>query len=319
MKVSIALASYNGSRFIDEQLDSFVRQTRRPDELVVCDDGSSDDTVTRIERFAAHAPFEVRVERNASNLGFSGNFQKVLSLVTGDVIFISDQDDIWYPEKIERALAALEADPSIKLVINDEDLMDIDGNPLNATFLGNVRKLGYPDSHHGAGCCTTFRRELLPLLLPVDAPTNYDLWISTLTEYLGIRTVIDVPLQLYRRHGENATATILAQQSVSLWGLFRTYGLADTRCEWRTRIETLRAQRKRIEEQRPLAERLAGPERVEQAVARIGRETERLSRRLALLAKPRPARLPSVLKLWSRGFYRDFAGGKSAIKDILRA
>src|SRR3954454_9678676 len=98
MKVSVALASYNGARFIDEQLASLAAQTRPPDELVVCDDGSTDDTLDHVERFAATAPFEVRIVRNAENLGFSGNFQRVLALVRGDIVFICDQDDIWYPD-----------------------------------------------------------------------------------------------------------------------------------------------------------------------------------------------------------------------------
>jgi glycosyltransferase involved in cell wall biosynthesis len=319
MKVSVALASYNGARFIDEQLASLAAQTRLPDELVVCDDGSTDDTLAHVERFAAGAPFEVRIVRNPDNLGFSGNFQRALSLVTGDVVFICDQDDIWYPEKIATSLAALESDPAAALVVNDEHLMDGEGNRLNATFLGNVRKLGYPDTYHCAGCCTVIRRELLDLLLPLGAPINYDLWISNLADFLGLKRVIDVPLQLYRRHGDNSTETVLAEERASLWRLFRAYGLSDPRREWRIQLDALAGYRRRIEERRTLAERLAGPDGVERALARIAAERDRIERRLALLAKPRAARFPSVLKLWSGGFYRDFAGGKSALKDILRA
>jgi glycosyltransferase involved in cell wall biosynthesis len=319
MKVSVALASYNGARFIDEQLASLAAQTRLPVELVVCDDGSTDDTLAHVERFAAGAPFEVRIVRNPDNLGFSGNFQRALSLVTGEIVFICDQDDIWYPEKIATSLAALEADSSAALVVNDEHLMDGAGKRLDATFLGNVRKLGYPDTYHCAGCCTAIRRDFLDLALPLGAPINYDLWISNLSDILGLKRVIDAPLQLYRRHGDNSTETVLAEEQASLWRLFRAYGLSDPRREWRIQLEALAGYRRRIEERRTLAERLAGPGGVERALARIAAETDRLERRLALLAKPRPVRLPSVLKLWRGGFYRDFAGGKSALKDILRA
>jgi hypothetical protein len=319
MKVSVALASYNGARFIDEQLASLAAQTRLPDELVVCDDGSTDDTLAHVERFAAAAPFEVRIVRNQQNLGFSGNFQRVLALVGGDIVFICDQDDIWYPDKIDIALAALEADPSAALVVNDEHLMDAEGRRLDATFLGNVRKLGYPDSYHCAGCCTAMRRDYLDLALPLGAPINYDLWMSNLADFLGLKRVLDAPLQLYRRHGDNSTVTVLAEEQASLWRLFRAYGLSDPRREWRIQIDALNAYRSRIEERPALAERLAGRDGVTRALARIGEETDRLARRLALLDKPRPARLPSILKLWSGGFYRNFSGGKSAIKDILRA
>jgi glycosyltransferase involved in cell wall biosynthesis len=319
MKVSIALATYNGARFIDEQLASLAAQTRLPDELVVCDDGSSDDTVAHVQRFAAAAPFEVRLSVNERNLGFSGNFQRALSLCTGDAILICDQDDIWYPHKIERALAALDADPAAALVVNDEHLMDGEGRKMNATFLGNIRKLGYPDTYHCAGCCTAMRRPLLDLALPLGAPINYDLWISNLANYLGLKRVIEEPLQLYRRHDENVTETVFAQEGASTWRLFRAYQGADPRPEWRVQVAALGAYARRIEEQRAQAEALAGPAAVAEALQRIGAEIERLNRRMALLEKPRAARLPSVLKLWRNGFYRDFAGSRSALKDILRA
>ncbi|MEA3048196.1 MAG: hypothetical protein QOG84_32 [Sphingomonadales bacterium] len=319
MKVSIALASYNGARFIDEQLASLAAQTRLPDELVVCDDGSTDDTLARVERFAAAAPFAVRIVRNPVNLGFNRNFEHALSETRGDTVFISDQDDIWYPAKIETALAALDSDPGAALVVNDEHLMDGEGRRLDATYLGNVRKLGYPDTHHCAGCCSLMRRDFVDFALPLAGPVNYDVWMTGLADYLGVRRVIDTPLQLYRRHGGNTTETVLAQEKASPWRLFRAYGLADPRRQWRVQLDALAAYRRRIDERRALAERLAGPEAVERALERIAAEADRFARRLALLDKPRPARLPSVLKLWSGGFYRDFAGGKSALKDILRA
>jgi glycosyltransferase involved in cell wall biosynthesis len=319
MKVSIALATYNGARFIDEQLDSLAGQHRVPDEIVVCDDGSTDDTVGHVERFAERAPFEVRLFRNDRNLGFSGNFQRALSLCSGDVVFICDQDDIWYPEKIERVLAALAANPAAALVVNDEHLMDGEGRSMNATFLGNIRKLGYPDSYHCAGCCTAMRRALLDLVLPLGAPINYDLWISNIANFLGLKEVLDQPLQLYRRHDRNSTETVFAQEDASTWRLFRAYRFSDPRPEWRVQVEALSAYADRIEERRAAAVALAGAPAVEEALLRIDAETDRLKRRMALLDKPRPARLPSVLKLWGTGFYRDFAGSRSALKDILRA
>jgi glycosyltransferase involved in cell wall biosynthesis len=318
MQVSVVLASYNGARFIGEQLESLARQTRLPDELVVCDDGSSDETMVLAEQFAASAPFAVRIERNPENLGFSGNFEKLLSLARGDTIFISDQDDIWYPEKIARVLAELDLRSDATMIVNDEHLMDADGRQLNATFLGNVRKLGYPDSYHSAGCCAALRRDLLPLVLPFHRGLNYDQWISMMADLLGAKAVLDIPLQLYRRHDRNSTDTILAEEKASVWGLARAYGFADPRLEWRRQIGSFQACRARIEERRPVAEALVGSERVDAALKRIDEQTARLSRRLALLAKPRPSRLPAVLSLWRRGFYSHFAGSKSAIKDILR-
>jgi glycosyltransferase involved in cell wall biosynthesis len=99
--ISVALAAYNGARYLQEQLDSLAAQRRLPDELVVVDDASSDGTVGILERFRATAPFEVKVHRNTANLGYSANFEVAISRCTGDIIFMSDQDDVWFPEKIE--------------------------------------------------------------------------------------------------------------------------------------------------------------------------------------------------------------------------
>ena len=88
MRVSIAMATYNGSAYVAEQLDSFARQTRLPDELVICDDCSTDDTVAKLEAFAAYAPFSVRIERNPQNVATTANFGKAVDLCQGDVILL---------------------------------------------------------------------------------------------------------------------------------------------------------------------------------------------------------------------------------------
>jgi len=319
MKISVAMATYNGARFIDEQLASLAAQTRLPDELVVSDDVSADETVAIVERFAATAPFAVRIERNPANLGFTGNFERALSLARGDIVFISDQDDIWYPDKIEAALAFLEAHREYRAVVNDEDLADGAGRKLDATFLGNVRKLGYADLYHVAGCCTALSKELLALLLPFPEAGNYDGWMAEISDRLGLRGVLDRPLQLYRRHGGNSTESPFAERNASPWKLLRAYRGQDPRPGWRNTIRVLEACRERIAGRSAEAARLAGDARVEEALARLDQEIQRWTCRLALLSRPRPLRAPEVLKLWASGFYRGFAGGKSALRDMVRA
>ena len=101
MNLSIALATYNGAVYLKEQLESIAAQTRTPDELVISDDQSTDDTLRVIEEFAATAGFPVRLSVNEANLGIAKNFEKAISLCRGDLIFLSDQDDVWH--KIGRA------------------------------------------------------------------------------------------------------------------------------------------------------------------------------------------------------------------------
>src|ERR1017187_10286490 len=97
--VSIAMATYNGEKFLSKQLESFSCQTLMPDELVVCDDGSRDGTLAILEAYAAEAQFPVRIIKNDTNLGYSANFAKATSLCKGEIILFSDQDDIWFDDK----------------------------------------------------------------------------------------------------------------------------------------------------------------------------------------------------------------------------
>src|ERR671927_271278 len=101
-KFSVAMCTYNGARFVREQLASIAAQTRPPDELVVCDDCSTDATLECIREFARTAPFPVRVVENEKNAGSTKNFERAVELCEGDFIALADQDDVWLPEKLQR-------------------------------------------------------------------------------------------------------------------------------------------------------------------------------------------------------------------------
>ncbi len=111
-RISVAICTYNGEKYLSEQLASIAAQTRLPDEMVVCDDCSSDATPDLVEEFARSAPFPVRFFRNPINLRSTKNFEHAIALCDGDFIALCDQDDIWLPEKLARQLAILESDPS---------------------------------------------------------------------------------------------------------------------------------------------------------------------------------------------------------------
>jgi len=122
--ISIVMTTYNGERFLKEQLDSFLWQTRLPDELVVCDDGSTDRTLDILENFARTAPFPVKIFRNPQRLGFSKNFEKASLMCSGDLVAFSDQDDIWLPEKLEVVENIFRTDDEIGLLIHNLELVD---------------------------------------------------------------------------------------------------------------------------------------------------------------------------------------------------
>lgn len=119
MKISVALCTYNGENYLLPQLESITQQTILPDEVVICDDVSTDKTIDIIERFRLSAPFSVRLYRNEQNLGSTKNFEKAISLSHGDIIFLSDQDDLWLPEKIQKIMSLLEADHDVEVVFTD--------------------------------------------------------------------------------------------------------------------------------------------------------------------------------------------------------
>src|SRR5215510_9347897 len=140
-KVSIALCTYNGAKYLPQLLDSYLAQSRLPDEVVVCDDRSQDETVAILDGFAARAPFSMRLLVNDQNIGSTKNFEKAISLCSGDIIFLSDQDDVWAPSKIEEMVRAFDADQAIGMVVSNAELVDETLRPLGVTLFDR----GYTD------------------------------------------------------------------------------------------------------------------------------------------------------------------------------
>lgn len=315
MRVSIAMATYNGAPYIGEQLASFARQSRLPDELVVCDDGSTDATVAIVEAFAATAPFYVRVGRNPENLGYTANFSRAARQCTGDFIFLSDQDDVWYEKKIAAILDEFVGE--VAVVLNDQDLRHSDGT-VSGTVLGNMRALGFGKSMFVTGSCTAMTRPFADLALPFPSAVPYDHWISYLADALGVRRVVDRPLQLFRRHDSNTSDSIFAQRDPTRLGMHLRYARKDPRPAWRSEIAALALYRQRLDEQRVLAATLSSSASLDAAIAAIDDESQALVDRLAALERLRLSRVMAVARLWRAGGYDRFSGWKSAVRDLVR-
>ena len=231
LRISVALCTYNGSRFLPEQLASIAAQTRLPDEMVVCDDCSSDSTREIIREFARTAPFPVRFVSNSANLGSTKNFEKAIGLCTGDLIALCDQDDIWLPEKLARQLAVLESDPSLGGVFSDAELIDASSRPIGrrlwANFLFTPRDQIRFQSGHGAnvllkgnvvtGATLMFRASLRPVLMPIPAIWVHDVWIAWMLLVHSKLTFISEPLMQYRLHsGQQIGVEALALSALPL-------------------------------------------------------------------------------------------------------
>jgi glycosyltransferase involved in cell wall biosynthesis len=217
MKVSVALATFNGERFLEEQLASLARQNVGPAELVVCDDGSSDATVEIVERFAADAPFPVRMHANTERMGFADTFLRAASLCSFEAIAFCDQDDVWLESKLERCAAAL-APPDLGLVVHTSRLVDENLHPTGRSF-PNVRRDRVEPPLAGdpwlavRGMSMVFAARLLHAVDPArrprshyrDARMHHDEWIYVLARALGSIAYVAEPLALYRQHSGNVT------------------------------------------------------------------------------------------------------------------
>src|SRR6476659_5783033 len=216
MILSIALCTYNGTAYLKEQLESIAAQTRTPDELVISDDQSTDDTLRLIEEFAATAGFPVRLSVNESNLGTAKNSEKAISLCRGDVIVLSDQDDVWHSDKLESIERIFEAKPELSLVFSNAELVDetlrLSDETLFERFQFNRGKQRLVKSGRTLdvqlrenlvwGMTVAFRANLKELVLPISGagPLIHDGWIVLLIAAVGEIDFINRPLLKYRQH-----------------------------------------------------------------------------------------------------------------------
>lgn len=220
--VSVAMCTYNGQRFLAQQLQSLLDQTVQPDELVVCDDVSSDDSLKLVEAFAERAPFKVRVFKNPKNLGYIRNFEQAISLCTGDVVFLCDQDDLWDPRKIQIMRDIFEAESSVGLVMHDFVRVNAEGGPYDFPeerygehqLLGaelpdeirqhSIRAFMLPSPRAWCGCMMAFRKEWNRILLPIYPGKGHDDWILKLLGPLTEVRFVGEPLIRYRMHESNS-------------------------------------------------------------------------------------------------------------------
>jgi glycosyltransferase involved in cell wall biosynthesis len=134
MKLSVALCTFNGERYLKEQIDSILNQTILVDEIIVCDDHSTDNTFAILKEFKTNYPSVFTIFRNIESLGTIKNFEKAISLTNGDLIFLSDQDDVWYVNKVETMFSFFNENKACKLLFSDGDLIDSSGVNLNTTL-----------------------------------------------------------------------------------------------------------------------------------------------------------------------------------------
>ncbi|MEP7272858.1 MAG: glycosyltransferase family 2 protein [Acidobacteriota bacterium] len=214
MRLSVALCTFNGAKYIGQQLESLAGQTRPPDELIVCDDCSADETVKMVREFAQRVPWPIRLEINPSNVGVTLNFDQAIQLCTGDVIALCDQDDFWLPQKLERIEAAFN-DANVGLVFSDAEVVDGELKPLGYRLWSKTFPASYEREFERGntmdillygqtvtGATMAFRADVKQLILPIPqlAAMMHDGWIAFLSAAVSRVKYISEPLMLYRQH-----------------------------------------------------------------------------------------------------------------------
>lgn len=206
-RISVAMAVYNGERFLKEQLDSVLTQLEPQDELIASYDVSKDGTWELLQRYRAEFP-QLRVIEN-QHPGVNGNFNNAIAACTGDYIFICDQDDRWAENKRSAVVETFEK-TGADMVIHNGVHINASGEIISEPFfsmyrIGNGKLRNILKSRY-SGCCMAFSREMkekiMPMPMDIDA---YDRWIGTVGEFLGKIAYDDRVLLYHRLHGDNVT------------------------------------------------------------------------------------------------------------------
>lgn len=214
MKLSLAVAAFNGAPHLGEQLQSIRAQTRPPHEVVLIDDASTDGTRAVAEGFARTAPFPVRILTNETNRGSTSAFARAIASCTGDVIVLADQDDVWRPHKLETLANALERQPEAAFAFSNAELVDETLQPLGHRLWEAIR-FREPEQrrfrsgggfecllrrHRVTGATMAFRAALRDRILPIPEGWVHDAWIALILSATFPSVPVAEPLIAYRQH-----------------------------------------------------------------------------------------------------------------------
>lgn len=227
------MCTHNGARFLPEQLASIVVQSRLPDEMVICDDCSKDETSNILEDFVKNAPFPVYLHFNHEQLGVTQNFARAISLCEGEIIALSDQDDVWLPNKLALIEQRFESDPKVGVVFSDAVLIDENGkllgkrmwemlnldSELKKKISGQVAFEIFDRFDLISGMTMAFRSQFKKLVLPIpgNIPLIHDGWLATMIAHVASFDLIDEALVKYRQHSsQQVGARVIAPRKSSL-------------------------------------------------------------------------------------------------------
>lgn len=318
LRLSVAMCTYNGSRYLREQLRSVAAQSCLPYELVVCDDGSQDDTVSLLRLFAETAPFQLRIHKNAERLGPAKNFERAIGLCEGDVIALSDQDDVWRPDKVESLVGVFRQNPGAAYAFSDAIMVNQTGQPLGRTLWEATQLRGRIREFRGTrqveillrhnlipGAAMAFRAAFRRVILPLPPGWMHDYWIALLGSVLAYGVPVDGILFDYRCHDSQ----VCGWQKKTFARVFGESWRAGPRESW-TKLENFRHARSRV-----LA--VGSTEGIDERVRLLEEKETHLLRRARARTAAGLARVVNVLAELRTGRYRRFSNSwSSVIRDL---
>ena len=218
--VSVCLATYNGAQFIKDQIESLISQTQLPDEIIVSDDNSTDETPIILKQFQSQYPHLFRFFLHNNRIGFIRNFERCLKEARGDIVALCDQDDVWLPDKLAKQVAVFNEHPEVGLVFCDLRVVDSTLQPIQDSFW---KVLGFKGSgllpkefnlrllrrNVVTGSTLVIRREILKRAFPFPNSLPHDHWLAILGATLWRAFAIPDTLVLYRQHKSNAIGALI--------------------------------------------------------------------------------------------------------------
>lgn len=219
--ISVCMATYNGEKYISEQIDSILSQLSMDDELIISDDGSKDNTIDIIRKYKDK---RIKIFFNKGCHGYTPNFENALNHAKGDYIFLSDQDDVWIEGKVKRVMQEFNKGYDFvytncitinekKEIISESRIKDYN---IKKGAIRTIIKMRY------LGCCYCFTKKVLNTCLPFPKKyklLEHDAWIATVANFKFKVSIIDDVLLIYRRHGNNTSGGGITKSNNSIFNM----------------------------------------------------------------------------------------------------
>lgn len=325
LTIGVAMITFNGLKYLPQQLESIATQTHPVDHIVISDDRSTDGTWEFLELWAKQSAIRVTLIRNESQLGLSRNFEQSIAAVEADIIFTSDQDDVWVPERVALLTQVFEQHPAVLLVHTDATLVDAAGRNMGKNLLSEL-ELSHSERkaiHDGnafsvycrrnvvTGATVAIRSTLLKMALPFPTNHFHDAWMALLAAAAGEVRLLDVATIDYRQHGNN----LVGVKKKGPWMEFR-------HLLWQLKgPEQLGIMlRDNVKSQTILCERLTRYPRMSPTSLAFASASLAFYNDRATLPSSSVRRVMAVMKYYFSGRYGEFsyAPRTHAIRDVLR-